>query len=68
MNKYVKAVQAKLAPLNYGQRRELLRDVIQNMNESAESSNDMTEIAAFLVAQLGGDAEQVVEDYKEWTP
>ena len=65
MNKYVRAVQAKLAPLNYPQRAQLLRDVVQNMNERAQTSQDMTEIAAFLVAQLGGDAEQVVEDYGE---
>ena len=63
MNKYVKKIQAALAPLDYAQRGKLLREVIQNMNERAESSNDMTEIAAFLVAQLGGDAEEVVTGY-----
>jgi hypothetical protein len=64
VNKYVKAVQAKLAPLDYAARAVLLKDVIQNMNERAESSNDMQEIAAFLVAQLGGDAEEVVTGYQ----
>ena len=63
MNKYVKKIQAALAPLDYAQRGQILRDVVQNMNERAESSNDMTEIAAFLVAQLGGDAEEVVTGY-----
>ena len=63
MNKYVKKIQAALAPLDYAQRGKLLRDVVQNMNERADGSQDMQEIAAFLVAQLGGDAEEVITGY-----
>lgn len=64
MNKYVKKVAEKLKSLDYGQRGQILRDVVQNMNERADGSQDMQEIAAFLVAQLGGDAEEVVTGYQ----
>ena len=64
MNKYVKKVAERLKGLDYGQRGQILRDVDQNMNERADGSQDMQEIAAFLVAQLGGDAEEVITGYR----
>ena len=62
VNKYVQSVAKKVAKLDYAQRGKILREVIQNMNERAEQG-DMQEIAAFLVAQLGGDADEVVEGH-----
>jgi hypothetical protein len=60
MDEYVKKVAAALAPLDYKARTKLLAEVMQNMNERAEQGG-MDEVAAFLVAQLGGDAEEVVK-------
>jgi hypothetical protein len=68
VNEYVKTVAEKLAKLDYVQRGRILGEVIQNMNERADSGSSdklerMEEIAAFLVAQLGGDADEVVEGH-----
>jgi hypothetical protein len=41
------------------QKREMLRDVIQNMAER----NDNEEIAKFIINQLGGDAVEVAYSY-----
>lgn len=53
------AVQNMLETMTSAQKSTLLRDVIQNMAER----NDNEEIAKFLVAQLGGDAEEVAYNY-----
>ena len=50
----------KLAATSYGSRKRLLHELVQNMNERADSSRDMAEIAAFLEAQVGGDADEIV--------
>lgn len=61
MDDRVKNIAEKLGKLSLGQRANLLREIVQNMNERADSSQDMREIAAFVLEQLDGDADEVVE-------
>jgi hypothetical protein len=50
-----------LNKLNYAARATLLREIMQNMNERAEATSDMGEIAMFVMTQLGSDAPAVIE-------
>ena len=50
-----------LNKLNYAARATLLREIMQNMNERAEATSDMGEIAMLVMTQLGSDAPAVIE-------
>jgi hypothetical protein len=54
-------VQNMLETMSPAQKLKMLRDVIQNMVERADNE----EMAKFLDAQLGGDAEQVCYSYAQ---
>ena len=46
--------------LNYAARATLLREIMQNMNERAEATSEMGEVA-MLMTQLCSDAPAVIE-------
>jgi hypothetical protein len=50
-----------LNKLDFAARAALLREIAQNMNERAEQTSDMGEIAMFVMSQLGGDAAAVIK-------
>lgn len=70
--KFVKALAGKLEKLDYATRYKILREAVQHMNERAEASRDMHEIAAFLVNQLGCNVNFVIATHDNpqagWAP
>ena len=60
MNAYLEKIANLLASLDYTGRATLLREIMQNMNERAETTADMGELAIFCVMQLRGDAAEVI--------
>ena len=63
VNAYIEKIAKLLTSLDYAGRATLLREIIQNMNERADITQDMQEIATFCVMQLRGDAAEVIAEH-----
>jgi uncharacterized protein YaaW (UPF0174 family) len=50
------SIAERFAKLERPRQRELLAEVCQNMRERCQQANDYSEVAEFLLQQLGGDA------------
>ena len=68
MNAYMEKIANLLTSLDYTGRATLLREIMQNMNERADITQDMQEIAALCILQLRGDAAEVIAAHASVKP